>query len=407
MRVFRRVVLLTLLVFGTPASADFPQDLEGELRSLGSAAEGPLVAIGEESLGTFRVDGFAGGDLRLGASRVEFTVPGGSLTALVTAFFPPAYPDVALEKLIGGFDWEANRLETVPGPGGYGLPLNRHTERIAGGELGVIRWNFLVVLMFQAGIPYPVEIFGLEASDVLDVFAGRGGISIQGNALSIVLSLIDRGPGQDCTGGAPGCEMADLVASLTSEPPVGDPFSGGNERWLWEAGSQFNVISATGSLAPYQGWSLWMLGPERDRTGVWKRGAAFLLLPGDGAPLPPDGTPFLRDGLAGAYGVDTRAPRCEGSDGDGVLDECDNCIAASNEAQTDTDGDDIGNACDCDFDQNGFCNLDDFVVFVADFSAGRDAGTGTDMNSDGFVNVDDVPPFLTGFIEGRPGPSAP
>ncbi len=96
-----------------------------------------------------------------------------------------------------------------------------------------------------------------------------------------------------------------------------------------------------------------------------------------------------------------------GSDGDGAADTVDTCIDVPNGAppQVDTDADGFGNACDCDFNGDGFCNLDDFQQFLPDFVAGTDSGTGTDMSGDGFVNIDDFLLFVPGFTSGRPGPS--
>ncbi len=104
-------------------------------------------------------------------------------------------------------------------------------------------------------------------------------------------------------------------------------------------------------------------------------------------------------------------------DGDGVGDVCDSCVAQANPRaaptaatptqtgnQPDTDGDGLGNACDCDFDADGFCSIADFNVFLPDFQASVDGGTGTDMDGDGFVAISDFNLFLPGFISGAPGP---
>lgn len=114
-----------------------------------------------------------------------------------------------------------------------------------------------------------------------------------------------------------------------------------------------------------------------------------------------------------------RAAQCEvdlaqalaDSDNDGVPDVADNCIDEPNgpndgpNQQMDTDGDLIGNVCDCDFDQDGACAIDDFNEFASDFASGDDGGTGTDMDGDGSVGVGDFNYFLPGFGDGAPGPS--
>ncbi len=49
-------------------------------------------------------------------------------------------------------------------------------------------------------------------------------------------------------------------------------------------------------------------------------------------------------------------PRSNDSDGDGELDNADNCPATANPAQTDTDGDGHGDACDADSDADGMAD---------------------------------------------------
>jgi hypothetical protein len=93
------------------------------------------------------------------------------------------------------------------------------------------------------------------------------------------------------------------------------------------------------------------------------------------------------------------------SDGDGVEDPEDNCTEAANPSQLDTDGDDYGNACDCDFDQNLACNIADFTIFREDFIATADRGVGTDMDCNGAVSIADFSLFREGFVAGVPGPS--
>ncbi len=57
------------------------------------------------------------------------------------------------------------------------------------------------------------------------------------------------------------------------------------------------------------------------------------------------------------------------SDSDGVSDSADNCSEIANPAQDDTDGDDCGNLCDADYDNDGIIGFSDFGQFSANFGA--------------------------------------
>ena len=92
-------------------------------------------------------------------------------------------------------------------------------------------------------------------------------------------------------------------------------------------------------------------------------------------------------------------------DGDGISDASDNCIEAENSSQLDSDGDDYGNACDCDFDQTLACNIADFSIFREDYVATVDRGVGTDMDGNGAVSIADFSLFRDGYVAGEPGPS--
>lgn len=89
------------------------------------------------------------------------------------------------------------------------------------------------------------------------------------------------------------------------------------------------------------------------------------------------------------------------SDGDGIEDVWDNCSAAANINQRDSNGDGYGNVCDADFDNNGVVNLSDLALFKQVlFSSDEDA----DLNGDGNVNFGDLLILKKQFF-GVPGPS--
>jgi len=89
------------------------------------------------------------------------------------------------------------------------------------------------------------------------------------------------------------------------------------------------------------------------------------------------------------------------TDGDGVLDYLDNCTVVANASQLDTDGDNYGNACDADFNDDGFVNSLDIGLFKAMFFGGPSEA---DINGDGNVNSLDNGLFKGMFFQ-VPGPS--
>lgn len=89
------------------------------------------------------------------------------------------------------------------------------------------------------------------------------------------------------------------------------------------------------------------------------------------------------------------------TDGDGVPDHLDNCVAVANADQRDTNGNNIGNRCDADFNGDGVVNFGDLAIFVQRFgSTDPDA----DLNGDGVVNFGDLAIFVSLFGK-APGPS--
>jgi hypothetical protein len=112
-----------------------------------------------------------------------------------------------------------------------------------------------------------------------------------------------------------------------------------------------------------------------------------------------------RRGLAGvlillaAAGSAQAAPD---SDNDGVPDVLDNCIAANNASQLDTDRDGFGNLCDPDLNNDGIVNSIDLGTFKAAF--GSNNNPNADFNGDGIANSLDLG-ILKPFFLGKPGPT--
>jgi hypothetical protein len=91
------------------------------------------------------------------------------------------------------------------------------------------------------------------------------------------------------------------------------------------------------------------------------------------------------------------------SDGDGIADNHDNCLAVANPQQEDTNADGFGNICDADLNGDCIVNSMDLGVFrSAFFSVGANDA---DFNSDAQVNALDLG-ILRLLFFGQPGPSA-
>ena len=89
------------------------------------------------------------------------------------------------------------------------------------------------------------------------------------------------------------------------------------------------------------------------------------------------------------------------TDADGVPDRLDNCTLVANANQRDTDGDDYGNICDPDFNQNSVVDPTDFSRLKAKLGT---ASTHEDLNGNGIVDPTDFS-LLKSYLGKMPGPS--
>jgi hypothetical protein len=123
-----------------------------------------------------------------------------------------------------------------------------------------------------------------------------------------------------------------------------------------------------------------------------------------------DGSTYGNDCEAARAGVSIAfagscGPTPNDTDGDGVPDVVDNCIAASNPDQDDSDGDLCGNQCDADYNQ-------DSVVSILDFGTLRNCFNGAfeevcdhaPERLDGVISIQDFGIFRQQFLAGVPGP---
>ncbi|WP_412060737.1 thrombospondin type 3 repeat-containing protein [Rubrivirga sp. IMCC45206] len=88
-------------------------------------------------------------------------------------------------------------------------------------------------------------------------------------------------------------------------------------------------------------------------------------------------------GDPGDYQIEAEGIQPPDADGDGVLDDVDNCPATPNADQADFDGDGAGDACDDDDDNDGVADADDAFPF-SDLAptvmvAGADTGVGNQV----------------------------
>ena len=125
----------------------------------------------------------------------------------------------------------------------------------------------------------------------------------------------------------------------------------------------------------------WMVSPQNYYSPFWFCMNAF-----------PEG--FSQKDLAIRTYIDA-APAVADTDGDGVLDDVDNCVATPNPDQADLDGDLAGNACDGDRDGDGDANASDNCADVV--NPGQEDGDAdgigdvcdADRDNDGVANDKD------------------
>jgi len=95
-------------------------------------------------------------------------------------------------------------------------------------------------------------------------------------------------------------------------------------------------------------------------------------------------------------------------DGDAIANDLDNCRLESNPGQIDSNRDGYGNACDADYNDDGFVGLVDFLRLRKGFGATTDSPSwdpAVDSNADGVIGSWDFARLRASF-GALPGPSA-
>lgn len=109
-------------------------------------------------------------------------------------------------------------------------------------------------------------------------------------------------------------------------------------------------------------------------------------------------------GLAAAVHAQTGGPD---ADGDGVANPEDNCTQTANPDQMDADGDNYGNICDGDLDNNGIVNEADFELLRSVLNQESSASVlaaAADLDGNGRVTAQDFG-RLRAQLNAAPGPS--
>ena len=122
------------------------------------------------------------------------------------------------------------------------------------------------------------------------------------------------------------------------------------------------------------------------------------------AGLSVDGVPVVGYSVTSSSGTDwMQVIAAEDFDGDGVLNDSDNCLLSANPTQLDTDADNIGNACDADLNNDCSVNFADLAELAAGFFPVNDPEA--DFDGDGSVNFGDLAFMKSTFFNGpNPGP---
>jgi len=201
---------------------------------------------------------------------------------------------------------------------------------------------------------------------------------------------------------APGCPDAAGAPCIDIITPV--IRRGINYEWTTGAVTHTNMYGDFTTIQRASGYDI-AVAPSTAVAGETRRIQVVSPWSASVEPVGPFGFP-VRDTHVGGVAVLTLnvipyEPDLDMSDGDLVLDNVDNCTTVANgpaqqSNQIDTDQDGYGNACDADYNNDGFTTTIDYTFFLTDFLSGA-RNAQTDHNGDGFTTTLDFPFYLNAF----------
>jgi len=207
-------------------------------------------------------------------------------------------------------------------------------------------------------------------------------------------------PHTSCTGGVP------------CAPPIISPVAGTGAYFEWTTGAVTHTdkVGDFSTIRKASGYDI-AVAPSTAVAGETRRIQLVSPWSATVRPIGPFGLPV---GLLGYGGVAVLTlnviPLLEDMDTDLVADTVDNCEARANgpnedSNQIDTDQDGFGNACDTDYNNDGFTTTLDFPIYLAAFT-GLVEDPSTDHTGDGLTTTIDFTRFLLDFTQqSPPGPS--
>jgi hypothetical protein len=294
-------------------------------------------------------------------------------------------------------------------------------------------WSYEWTLPAEDYIPHQIQARGVDINSVADGTPASVNITVDNVAPSGISneSPLDIAVDQAITstvtvnGGTDGSGVMEYSFEVAEDAG----FTTGLQSSGWQTETSYAPVLEYGKTYYWHVKARDGSGNESAYTGAWR----FTTEAADpGPPDETDGDGILDDGdSSGDIGdnpctggntencddncVNTPNPDQADADDDGIGDVCDNCRTVDNRDQLDTNADEddntnidgmqhYGNACDADYDNNGFVGLEDFNKLRIWFGQSvPPAPEDIDCNGSGFIGLEDFTCLRNDFGE-APGP---